>query len=122
MKRLFLALALSTAPVLFVGCGNPSVQTPAPPKQSVDLTIARTLSDAQASIEQAKTLVPAHPALKDPLNDIIDKYNLAYRSYLVFHQAVTLGQSPDPVTLLANVQSLAANAAALVVTFKGPIQ
>ena len=95
-------------------CGNPSsVSTPAPPKQSIDLTFARALLDAQTVIEQAKALPTAGTTLKDPLNKIIAAYNEAYAGYQVFHAALVAGGNPDSSELAAQIAQLATASAQL---------
>lgn len=103
----------------FAGCGgsNPAtVSTPAAP-QSIDLQMARDLLTAQTAIEQAKTLVPANPSIRDPLNKIIASYNAAESSYLIFHAAVANGGTADATIVQAQIVQLTANVAALVQLF-----
>lgn len=116
MKRLFLAVAL-LSPATFVSCGNATVQTPAP-VQSADLRLARAFDDAQAALNQARGMVAAHPAMKEPLNKIIASYNAAQDAYLVFHNSVKQGGTPDPATLDAQIAQITADIAALVRLFQ----
>ena len=116
MKRLLLALAL-LSPVAFVACGNATVQTPAPP-DSPDLKMAKSLLVAQTAIEQAKTLIPAHPTFKDQLNQVIAGYNLAETSYLAYHQALAAGNNPDPAAISAQIIEIMTKAQALVASIK----
>src|SRR5882724_11438042 len=97
MRVLLLALYLSL-PVAFVSCGNPTAQTPAP-VQSADLRLAKAFDDAQAALNQARSLAATHPAMHDPLNKIIASYNAAQDAYLVFHNSVKQGGNPDPASL-----------------------
>lgn len=108
------ALAIATLiPLGLVGCGQPTISTPAPPKQSLDLTFARALLDAQTVIEQAKGLPTAATTLKDPLNKIVAAYNETYAGYQVFHAALVAGGNPDSSALAAQIAQLATATAQL---------
>lgn len=117
MGRLILALALCL-PVALVSCGTATTQTPAPVKPSTDLQIARALLDAQTAIEQAKTLVSAKSAIKEPLNKVIAGYNATLDLYLVYHQSVVAGGNPDATVILSKVAEMSAAVVALVGLFK----
>ena len=108
MKRLILAWSLALPVGLLTGCPQATTTAPAPPKQSLDLTFARSLLDAQTAIEQAKGLVATTPALKDPLNRIIAAYNTAYDAYNVYRLNVMAGGSLDATALQAQITQLAA--------------
>lgn len=112
MKIFLLALSLFLAPS-FTSCTRSPVSSPSP-VQSIDLTIARSLLDAQTIIEQAKVLVTEKPTLKDPLNKIITSYNSAQSAYLIFHQAIILGKNPDPTVLQTQIASLISEVTQLV--------
>lgn len=104
--RKLLLLFLILLPVTLISCGNPAtVTTPAPP-QSLDLTLAKSLLEAQTIIEQAKTLVATNPSLKEPINTAIAYYNTAERAYLAYHTAVASGSAPDATALQAQVAQL----------------
>ena len=107
MKRLILAIALALPVGLLTGCPAATTTTPAPPKQSLDLTIARSLLDAQTAIEKAKGLVATQPNLKDPINRVIMGYNSAYDAYQIYHQAVVAGGNPDATALQTQIAALA---------------
>ncbi len=107
IRHAALLVALAVSPIGLVGCGQPTISTPAPPKQSLDLTIARSLLDAQTAIEKAKGLVATTPALKDPLNRVIAGYNAAFDAYQLYHQAVIAGGTPDATALQAQIAALA---------------
>lgn len=107
MRNLILALALSLPVGLLTGCPrSATTTTPTPVKPSLDLTIARSLLDAQTAIEQAKGLVAGNPGLKDPLNRVIQGYNAALDLYGVYHTAVVAGGSPDAAALQAQIVQL----------------
>ncbi len=117
MKRLILAIALLSYGGL-TGCGNPATVTTPPAPQSLDLRLARAFDDAQAALNQSRTLVAAHPAIKDPLNKIIATYNAAQDSYVAFHTTLKAGGTPDPGTLEAQIAQISADIATLVGQFK----
>ncbi len=118
MKRLILAIALCAPVALLTGCPQATTTTPAPPKQSLDLTIARSLLDAQTAIEKAKGLVATTPALKDPLNRVIASYNGILAAYQIYHAAVASGGTPDVTALTAQLAQLQSGIIELRSAFK----
>jgi hypothetical protein len=116
--KALLACALALALTGCVASNPASPPTPASP-QSLDLTFARTLLDAQTAIQTAAGLVPTTPSLKAPLNTVIASYNVAESAYLAYHQAVTAGGAPDATALTAQITNLTNSVAALVTLFGG---
>ena len=81
--------------------------------------MAAWLLTAQTAIEQAKSLVPANPGMRDPLNRIIAAYNAAESSYLVFHQAFIQGAMPDATALTVEITQLLQSVTSLVNLYGG---
>lgn len=89
MKRIIIALGLS----LFVGCGNPKLQTPPPVvglPDSFDTKILKTLGVAQAGIEALRpVVVKDFPQFKDQMNGLITSYKVAMNAYKVYHLSLS---------------------------------
>jgi len=111
MKKLLSVLILAI--LLSGGCARPTGTVP-PPAASIDLTIARSLLDAQTIIEQAKGLVAVKPIIKDTLNKVIASYNTVESAYLVYHKSIVAGTNPDPVALQTQVAGLLTSVSELV--------
>lgn len=106
MKRLILALALSLTLASCGGSNPTTVGTPAPPQNSLDLTLAKSLLEAQTIIEQAKSIAVTRPDLKDPINAAIAIYNTAELAYKEYHAAIVVGGAPDATAVQAQVARL----------------
>ena len=76
--------------------------------------MSKSLLVAQSAIEQAKTLVTAHPAFKDRLNQVIAGYNLAETAYLSYHVDLAAGKNPDPTVIATQINDIVTKAQALV--------
>lgn len=111
-KRSWLIASLAAVAILLCSCGTAATHPGSINK--TDSQIYDTLISAQAAIEQAKAVVdPTSTAEKLAVNKAIAAYNLAMDSYIAYHKAAAAGVPPDPGDLLAQVQTLVADVAAL---------
>lgn len=119
LRTLVLALALSVGSVCTVSCGPRATTANIPGAvNNADAQAYVALSDLQTAINAAKDQVPAHPALKDALNNNIGpNYQKAKDAYVAYHTALVNGAPADTsksAAILAQINALkSALAAAL---------
>jgi hypothetical protein len=119
LNHLCIASALLTVGLILggeIGCApkNPvTVTTPT----TIDLTLARALDTAQASIEEAKVQFAGNIAAVAPLNKVITSYNACKSAYLIYHTALVNGLSPDAATLKQQIAQLTTDIASLTSQF-----
>lgn len=116
--RLLLAISL-LLPVTLVSCGNPATTTTPAPPNSPELVIVKALKVAGDTIQSLTPMVATHPEIKGTVNNLRATYTEVKAAYLVYHDAATTGQPPDPTALAAQINQLISDSEKLIAQYKG---
>ena len=125
-SRFFHALLLavlialgSTAVLSTTGCMKATTANIPGSVNNADAQLYVAVSDLQAAIEAAKQQVPAHPALRDVLNNNIGpNYQRAKDAYVAYHTALVNGAPADASKAAVITQQIAAVQQALNAALK----